>query len=191
MTRTLTIPIPWPLPSWGVDEANAAGRLWKFNCGPGALCGIVGVEPQQIRPWMGDFESKGYTNPTLMFSILRGIGLQWCSRKDWPPFGLVRIQWHGPWMDEGVPIQARYRHTHWVGSRIDANGIWVFDLNAICVGGWVSLPEWSGQLVPWLLKECERKATSEWSITHALELHPADCERARERIIAGAGKTVG
>ena len=35
----------------------------------------------------------------------------------WPKLGLVRIQWEGPWLDEGVDPRAAYRYTHWVGAR--------------------------------------------------------------------------
>ena len=69
-------------------------------------------------------------------------------------------------------MAARYRHTHWVGAerRDRAADIWIFDINAIYFGGWVSFAEWSEQLVPWLLKEIDSKANGKWHITHALEV---------------------
>src|SRR5260370_10915501 len=72
----------------------------------------------------------------------------------------------------------RYRHTHWVaaishGSDWTAPG-WeepsIFDVNCLCVGGWVPLSEWSESVVPWLLKECEQKANGLWHLTHTLEV---------------------
>ena len=95
------------------------------------LYGYVLNDPQgisregEIIKALRDFEEKRYTNPTLMKSILRSTGTRsrWrvlkgdCDFSDWPALGLVRVQWDGPWCNDGVPIAARYRHTHWVGSR--------------------------------------------------------------------------
>ena len=113
------------------EEADAAGAEWRFNCGPGALCGVLGLRPEEVRPHMGDFEQRGYTNPTLMFQALEslraagklvsfrtleGSPVDRNRAPFWPPFfGLARVQWGGPWTKEGVPIRARYRKTHWVG----------------------------------------------------------------------------
>lgn len=47
----------------------------------------------------------------------------------------------------------------------------VFDVNALCVGGWIPFPEWANELVPWLLEQAEPKATGEWWPTHCLEVH--------------------
>ena len=35
------------------DEAEQAWRSWGFNCGPGALCGVLQLRPEQVRlvPW--------------------------------------------------------------------------------------------------------------------------------------------
>jgi len=144
--------------------------------------------PEELRPYLFDFEAKGYTNPTLMFGILRrleqiGAIRGWSSSPfvsscmkslAWPGFGLCRIQWAGPWTRPGVPVAARYRKTHWVASWRSpwALETMIFDINAACVGGWISLAEWSQKLVPWLLRECEPKATGEWWITHAITVIP-------------------
>lgn len=95
-------------------------------------------------------------------------------------FGLARVQWEGPWTAPGVPIAAAYRHTHWIGARdIKGDGpimfeppyaVEIFDINCMCVGGWVPLSEWSGAVVPWLLKECQPKATGGWWLTHTVEI---------------------
>ena len=167
-----------------VDAAQAAADAWGMNCGPGAIAGILGKTLVEIRPHLGDFEKKGYTNPTLMFDILGRLGVRWKKiEKVWPHYGLVRVQWEGPWTAPGVPMAARYRHTHWVGAqRLErAGAVWVFDINAICVGGWIPFEEWSGQLVPWLLKECETKADGKWHITHSLEIALASVDRSTER----------
>lgn len=181
-----------------------AADTWKANCGPAAIAAVCGLTLDEVRPHLGDFEKKGYTNPTLMFDTLRRLGRTWVPivrrRTDaqhngtpptpiiWLNLGLVRVQWEGPWTRPGVPMVARYRHTHWVGARSQGApvdpasaaifdsamklGIEIFDVNCLCVGGWVTFAEWSGQVVPWLLKEAEPKANGQWHQTHVLELAP-------------------
>jgi hypothetical protein len=46
----------------------------------------------------------------------------------------------------------------------------LFYINATHEGGWLSDDEWSGLLVPWLLRECVPRADGSWWITHAVEL---------------------
>lgn len=173
-----------------VEQAQAAAEAWGFNCGPGALCAITGMTPAEIRPHMGDFEAKRYTNPTLMASILKGLAIPvarvheakgenardvpWMAA-NLPLFGLMRVQWEGPWTAPGVPMAARYRYTHWVAiDRVQRNDPLfmadVFDVNAACVGGWIPWKEWDTQLVPWLLKECHPKATGGWWPTHCWQV---------------------
>ena len=158
---------------FGVHEANAAAEAWGFNCGPGALCAVLGLTPDELRPKMGTFERKGYTNPTLMAEVLAAHGVRYRQtyRSDLPgrcrlEFGLMRVQWAGPWTQPGVPMAARYRQTHWVAMAGDE----VFDINAICVGGWIGLQEWQTKLVPWLIREACPRGTGEWWPTHAWEL---------------------
>jgi len=172
--------------NFDIEAAEVASDEWGFNCGPAAVAAICGLSLSELRPCLGDFEQKRYTNPTLMSQILRNVGakviefgrLNWrfemerAGRKPWPRYGLVRIQWEGPWTDAGVPIAARYRHTHWVGARYankDNVGIW--DINCLNNGtGWVGLSEWTTILVPWLLKECHPRANGKWHLTHVVEI---------------------
>lgn len=160
-----------------VEDANNCG--WCFNCGPGALCAVLNLTPDEVRPLMGDFESKGYTNPTLMLDVLNRAGAKYRQvyRSDDPKgripkiqHGLMRVQWGGPWTKPGVPMRVRYRHTHWVALRND--NAEVFDVNATCVGGWMKATEWEWQLIPWLIKECVPKGDGTWWPTHALEVTP-------------------
>lgn len=166
-----------------LDDAQAAADEWGFNCGPAALCAVLGQTPDKIRPHLGDFERKGYTNPSLMAGILRELRVPfrrtfesatepWHGSVQWPDFGLVRVQWSGPWTAKGVPMRARYRATHWIGYKKNP-GIShdeVFDVNAMCVGGWLSFGEWGTQLVPWLLKQCQPKADGKWWPTHCWDV---------------------
>ena len=159
---------------FNIDEASAAADAWGFNCGPGALCAVLDLTPDELRPKLGDFEAKGYTNPTLMASVLRAHGARHREvyRRDAPgagcrlQFGLMRVQWAGPWTRPGVPMAARYRQTHWVAMAGDQ----VFDINAICVGGWIDRDEWEMRLVPWLIREACPKGSGEWWPTHGWEV---------------------
>ena len=175
-------------------ESDAAFDEWTFNCGPGALCAVLDMTPAEIRPHMGDFERKGYTNPTLMFEVLTRLGVRHRQdyRSDDPnargfkcdtPYplksncSLMRVQWGGPWTKPGVPMQARYRATHWVGVRNEGREI--FDINGVYepdaqtsryADGWMPLEIWTKYLIPWLLKECQPKADGTWWPTHGIEI---------------------
>lgn len=161
-----------------VEEANNCG--WQFNCGPSALCAVLNLTPSEIRPLMGDFENKGYTNPTLMVEVLNRAGATYRQvyRSDNPEgrapqirLGLMRVQWGGPWTRPGVPMRVRYRQTHWVALR--NNNEEVFDVNATCSGGWLKAAEWEWQLIPWLIKECVPKGDGTWWPTHVIEIAPS------------------
>jgi len=160
-----------------LEDAQRASLEWGANCGPGAVAAVMGMTLDEVRPHLGDFETKRYTNPTLMRETLDRIGRKYSYLKPpltWPQYGLARIQWHGPWMLPGVPIGARYRKTHWVGAWSTAKrGIGIFDINAMASGGWIALEDWGNSLVPWLLAEAVPRADGQWSITHAIEVDRA------------------
>jgi hypothetical protein len=160
--------------------AELAQEEWGANCGPTALAAIMGLTLGQIRPHMGDFEEKGYTNPTMMFAALKSVGARYhclfaqspSAGAPWPYHGLARIQWHGPWMAPEAPPRWRYRHTHWVAvEQVDARGaIDIFDVNCLENGtGWLDVGDWSLITVPWLLRDVQR-ATGGWHITHSIEI---------------------
>jgi hypothetical protein len=161
------------------DEAEKAAEEWGFNCGPAAIAAICGLSIAALRPNLGDFESKRYTNPTLMFQILERLGVNYQSRMgtppaacQWPNYGLARIQWEGPWMQPGVPMAARYRYTHWVGCYMaGAGNVGVFEVNCLNNGtGWVSLANWMQITVPFIVRACHPRAYGSWHITHAIEV---------------------
>lgn len=176
-------------PRFTYDDAAHAADVWGCNCGPAAVAAICRLTLDELRPHLGDFEKKRYTNPTLMWQILRNIGVAFEVSFPaspireapfagvWPRFGLARIQWSGPWLNPGVPVAARYRHTHWVGAcnlgegsgLREAVGIW--DVNCLNNGdGWVSLGNWSELAVPAILKQCYPKASGGWYVTHVVEV---------------------
>lgn len=163
------------------EDAERAYDEWNCNCGPAALAAVLGMTLDAVRPLIPGFEQKGYTNPTMMFEALKQAPclfhciyrgdepheVFWCDR------GLMRVQWSGPWTKPGVPMAARYRATHWVGLRSSEDlGHEVFDVNAMCVGGWLPFKEWSEQLVPWLLREVHPKADGRWWPTHIIVVTP-------------------
>ncbi|MFO0940125.1 MAG: hypothetical protein U0930_05095 [Pirellulales bacterium] len=169
-----------------IDSAGKASDEWGFNCGPGALCAVLGKTPDELRPHLLDFESKRYASPSMMANILRGMGIQfrrvWEAKADctrdklemgvFPQFGLVRIQWDGPWCNAGVSIPARYRKTHWIAYASSAytGEEMAFDINAMCVGGWITFREWTLQLAPWLIRECVKFGNGKWWPTHCWEV---------------------
>lgn len=157
-------------------DAQRAAETWGANCGPGALAAICGLTFDELRPRLGEFEQKGYTTEHLVRRVLGDLGATFrihFGRQRWPRFGLARIQWHGPWMNPGVPYKARYWHTHWVGSSGVTPAWRIFDINGMAAGGWLNYNEWSEQVVPWLLNETQPRATGEWSITCDIEVDPS------------------
>lgn len=167
-----------------VEEGERAFNEWGCNCGPAALAAIMGLTLDQVRPHMGDFEQKRYTNPTLMFESLDRVGARWKNlgqRCDWPVYGLCRIQWEGPWTKPGVPLRARYRHTHWIAVQhpVGSMTVGIFDVNCLANGsGWTDEKSWCENLVPWLLKECVPRAYGKWHVTHSIEIEPTSTIRS-------------
>lgn len=165
-------------------EAERAYALWGCNCGPAALAAVLDRTLDEVRPLMGDFETKGYTNPSLMKDALYRAGAKFrvtalgykiaggrITFVGWPKDGLARIQWEGPWCDDGVPMAARYRHTHWVGARMRSDGATgIFDVNCMNNGsGWVGHADWQRMLVPHITRQIPR-ASGGFHITHAIEV---------------------
>ncbi len=152
-----------------LEDAQRAADAWGANCGPGALAAVLGKTLDDVRPHLVGFDLKGYTNPTMMFVALHELGVKWKDVPGWPTNGLVRVQWGGPWMRPGVPIRARYRHTHWIATRLVGDDLFAFDINGACVG-WMPFEEWSGQLAPWLIREAVKRGDGTWTVTHRMEI---------------------
>jgi hypothetical protein len=154
------------------EDVMRANDEWGCNCGPSALAAIAGLSLDEVRPLMGDFERKRYTNPTLMRECLERTGVQFkWNTPELPSYGLCRVQWEGPWTRPGVPMRVRYRHTHWIGFQNRPDGSTfgksgVFDINAMSSGGWVGYQDWATTIVPWILGECEPNADGKWHFTH-------------------------
>jgi len=169
-------------PRFTEADAQCAFDAWGCNCGPSALAVVMGMRLDEVRPHLKGFDEKRYTNPLMMYDALRSIGRPWRrlnvrsvapglrDRWFWPCFGLSRIQWEGPWTEPGVPIQARYRKTHWVGVMRANRGVGIWDINAMNNGsGWCSLEDWTRVLVPAITAQYKR-ASGAWHITHSIEV---------------------
>ena len=166
------------------DDAERAYEVWGANCGPAAIAAICGLSLDQVRPHMGDFERKRYTNPTLMVAALQSVGAKFsmtklgeriagakCTFVGLPWFGLARIQWEGPWTASSAPPKWRYRHTHWIGAADRGDSVGIFDVNALGNGtGWGRFEDWRDVIVPHILKTCVPRADGKWHVTHAIEV---------------------
>lgn len=153
------------------QDADAAYEQWGCNCGPGALAAILDLTLDEVHAHIRGFDEKKYTSPTMMLDALKSLNANFKRiGTDWPSYGLVRIQWHGPWMDVGVPIPARYRQTHWIGTCLREDDRGVFDINCMNNGsGWVSFWNWICVIVPHISANIKR-ANGVWSITHGVEI---------------------
>lgn len=168
-------------------DALAAHTDWGFNCGPAAICALLGVGPTALRPHLGNFEQNGYTNPTLMKRILRGLwlGMTSVGVLRWPTWGVARVQWGGPWTEPDVPPAAAYRHTHWVAawSSIDRRTSAVFDINALDRGGWLPADAWRTEIVPRILRDCVPRADGTYWLTHVFALSEGQCGYVGRQIL--------
>lgn len=171
------IPLPLRFTARDFTEAN---KEWRANCGPGAFAAITGCTLEQTRFAMCGFEDKGYTNPTLMLDALARASQRFKvtqtspGGKNFPAYGLARIQFEGPWTDPSTRNKTwRHRHTHWVGSIERAGHIAIFDANAIDDGstGWQALSDWERDLLSQLIAGHPR-ASGGWHISYAIEVKP-------------------
>ena len=179
-----------PTYSFTEEEARRASDEWGFNCGPAALAAMLDLKPDDVRSAIPDFDAKRYTNPTMMAAALRSLGVSHhdcASTETWaiagqligrslrpgtesfPQYGLARIQWEGRWTEPGVPIVARYRKTHWIGTMVVWRGkdrfLRLFDVN----GGWMSFEKWEDEIVP-ALTALYKGASGKWHVTHRWQL---------------------
>lgn len=154
-------------------DSQRAYDAWGANCGPNALAVCLNMTLDAIRPCLGDFESKRYMSPTMMKVAIAAAGAYIPSDHRgenlvWPTFGLVRIQWHGPWMATGANPKWAYGRTHWIHVRESDLESWTFDVN----GGWRTTQDWAKTIAPVLAKSVPR-SNGEWSLTHSWEVSKA------------------
>jgi hypothetical protein len=149
------------------DELDAAYEEWGCNCGPAALAAAVGCSLEEVRPRLGDFEQRGYMNPSMMAEAITKLGLRHhrTVASQLPYRGVVRVQWGGPWMAPEVPFRARYRYTHWIASRYEGGNHWIFDVNA----GWEPLCDWTTGTAVKLMNAVKR-SSGNFTYTHCWEI---------------------
>jgi hypothetical protein len=150
-------------------DANDANDAWRFSCGPAAICALLGMTPDEVRPHLGNF--RGWMNPTQMGAALNRIGKPVKLWRDgdgdgFPPDAdaIWRLQFEGPWMAPNVPVAARYKHTHYVA--FNAESLRVFDVNW-CF--WHLRSVWVPMLRD-LIQDETPKAFGTWHVTHAWEV---------------------
>src|SRR5262249_24538420 len=129
------------------QTARRAYDEWGCNCGPSALAAVMGLSLDEIRPCMGPFEQRRYTNITKMREAIQAAGgrITRCY-KSWPVagYGLVRIQWGGPWILNGKPARWAARATHWIATFRDCgSNLYIFDVN----GGIRGVDSWEREIV--------------------------------------------
>jgi hypothetical protein len=163
-----------PVLKFTADDAVRASDEWGANCGPAALAAVLGKSIDDVRLMIPCFDVKHYTNPTMMIAALRASGRRFhrVPHDEYlPMWGVLRIQWGGPWMRPEVPERARYGYTHWIAVSNCADGSeWAFDINCISVGGWVTWREWCDVTVPYIIRNGVPRGDGSWSITHAFEV---------------------
>lgn len=155
---------------WHIDQA---AEEWRFSCGPAALCAILSLTPEEVRPHLVGF--KGWMAPTAMYQALRSLKTEVAVTQrhgdvlgtHFPSRGIARVQWLGPWMRPEVPVPARYKHTHWVASwkSFSGDSHHIYDINNLT--GWQTYFSWRTQTVPWLLEQVKR--ADGWCVTHSIE----------------------
>lgn len=154
-------------------DSQEAYDEWGANCGPNSLAFALQKPLSEIRGSIPDFDKRRYTSPTMMKQALVNLSVPWVEVKpvskdtmfQWLPC-LVRIQWCGPWTDEGANPKWAYRQTHWITTyMVERQGPMVFD----CNGGIRGFKSWQDEIVPPLTAMYPR-ANGEWFPTHVWKI---------------------
>lgn len=161
--------VPMPRLAFDSDDAQRAYDAWGCNCGPAALAFALGKTPDEVRPFLGPFEQRGYMNVTMMREAIPKAGGQIVrTYQSWPVqgIGLVRIQWGGPWIINGRPARWAATNTHWVATwRSAGSWLYVFDIN----GGLMLVDQWESEVASRIIASIKR-ADGKWTISHSWEV---------------------
>lgn len=140
-------------------DSHRAFEAWGANCGPHALAVCLNLSLDQIRLHLGDFEKKRYMSPTMMKLAVYAAGWTFTPRHSLPAHGLVRVQWHGPWM---ANARWAYGYTHWIHCCQDERSDFhIFDVN----GGWRPQVRWQDEVATAIMRSIKR-SDGKYSFTH-------------------------
>jgi hypothetical protein len=146
-------------------DVAAAAAAWGATCGPAALAAILQLPVVWLRPLLGDYPVREYMHPTHMRQALTKAQVAQrvmrSSRAIEYAYGLLFLQFTGPWCQAGVPVDAASRHTHWVGTAWTTEyGTMIYDSTAEGregqQGGWVTKREWLTRILPALTATIRR-----------------------------------
>jgi uncharacterized protein (DUF433 family) len=170
MERKNMPPSAAPSLRFAVKDQQAAYDELGANCGPGAIAGICGYTPRTVLAHMPEFRHRKHTTEWMLESALDSLAISWrpCLADD-VAYGLARVIWGGPWSASLDPYEP-LRHSHWVGLCRENEETSIFDINAISVGGWLSIEKWKDHLVSWILNTEEPGSNGSWRFGEAYEV---------------------
>lgn len=154
-----------PFLAFSEADADRAHAEWGANCGPAAIAAACGLTLDAVRPHLGDFESRKYMNVLMVKAAIDSLGFSHRSIDSWPVHGVVRIQWGGPWIQDGAPQRWASCATHWIAAKSFASDSWIFDVN----GGWMPRQDWERETAP-LIASSIKRADGTWFATHRWEV---------------------
>ena len=157
-------------------DTDDTSATWGANCGPCALAAALGVPVARVQGLFPDFAHKPWVNPSTMWTALAMAGCSASKRgEQWPSYGLAFVQWHGPWLNAGVPVTVAYQYTHWiaVAQTVEYDRV-IYDINATAahdfMGAWVPFPWWEQEVVSQILATVPR-ASGAWTLRWTCDLH--------------------
>lgn len=160
MNATAQLPVP-SLP-YTEDDSDLAHAKWAACCGHHSIAAAFNVPLARV---CETFDSKkGWMSPTDIERVLHNLGIRFRSTlrmqtrklRD----GVCRVQFEGRWMNPGVPVGARYPHTHYIGVR-EAH---VLD-TAVHPAIWIPQQDWLDNADLYYV----RSDVTGWHITHWYE----------------------
>lgn len=156
------------------EESVCANREWRATCGHHSIAAAVGVKLDAVKAACPKL--TGWMSPTMISKTLAALGCNPraypCAQKmgQPPPWmvAIMRIQWEGPWLKEGVPVKAAYAYTHYIAV---TPGSEVMDpaLDTISLLPWQSWISAVNEYAP----QTHKRAYG-WHFTHAWTPHHWD-----------------
>lgn len=165
---------PPPLLAFTEADCDRHHAEWGCNCGPAALAAALGWSLGQVRPHLGDFETRRYMTTAMMINAVASSGFVARSvvPVGYPLHGVCRIQLGGPWIIDGRPARWAARHTHWVAVIRRDDLTWVFDVNS----GWMPLDQWDRLTMTRIIDTTKR--AEGWHLSNSLEIRRKAVARA-------------